>query len=397
MGIAIVKIGHIRRMGQMLKTKKLLPLFLNESLRGVAVSWLAIFSSVFIYQRILRIASPRWALAFVFFAWAVFGLFHILGNCLAEELSLRWGLKFQLNLGLVFMGVAFLLFNLSIERAVFLMPAMLVWGFSAGIYWFGWHGLVGKLSVLGEYGQAFGASSFLRGVAGFLAPVAGGALINFGGYRSLFLAAFGVIIIALLATLSFEGKKTHRDTDIKEVLRLFCTHKKVFLAYFSLGCLGMISSSFILYLALILKRELAMGEFFSVSVLLVALIKLFIGRLADWRKRELVVLGSTARSIVWLGRLLTKSVPLLLGLNVVNDLAIGMVGMPLGVLTLEKAIDGHSTGRAVLFREVAAGLGYLTSGIVLGILAILGLPLTVGFVLAIPLALMPMLMDVRGN
>lgn len=382
----------------MQKTKKLLPLFLNESLRGIAISWLAIFSSVFIYQRVVEVASPSLALAFVFFSNSIFGFSKILGNCLAEELSLRLGLKFQLNLGLVFMGATFLFFNLSIEKAVFLMPAMLVWGFSAGVYWFGWHGLVGKTSTLGEYGQAFGASSFLRGVASFLAPVAGGALINFGGYRSLFLTAFGMIIIALLATLSFKDKKTHRDTDIREVLRLFTTHKKVFLAYFALGCLGAISSgSFVLYLALILKRELAMGKFFSASVLLVALINLFIGRLVDRRKRELVVLGSTARSVVWLGRLLTKSIPALLGLNVVNDLAIGMVGMPLGVLTLEKAIDGHSTGRAILFGEAAVGLGYLATGIVLGISAILDLPLTFGFVLAIPLALMPMLVNIWEN
>lgn len=382
----------------MLKTKNLLPLFLNESLRGVAVSWLSIFSALFIYQRILEIANPRLALAFVFFSWSIFGFSKLLGNCLAEELSLKYGLKFQLGLGLVFMMISFALFNLAVKNVSFLVPAMLVWGFSAGVYWFGCHGLMGKLATLGEYGRAFGTSSLIGGVVHFLAPIAGGVLINLGGYRALFLAALGLIVFAFLTLLLLKGEKTHSDTSLKEVLGLFTTHKRVFLAYFSLGALGIIASTaFVLYLSLILKKELVLGEFFSVSILLVALIKFFIGKLVDWQKRELIVLGSATRSMVWLGRLLTRNITLLLGLNVVDSLAIGMVGMPLGVLTLEKALDGHSTGRAVLFREVAISLGDVLIGMVLGVLTIFGLPLTFGFVLAIPLALMPILVHIRGG
>lgn len=380
----------------MFKTKKLWPLFLNESLRGIAISWLAIFSSVFIYQRMLEVASQRLALAFVFFSLLIFGLGKILGVCWAEESSLERGLKLQLKLGIIGSGVAFILFHLSTRNIFFVIPAKLIWGFSAGIYWFGWHGFMGKLGTYGRYGRAFGEASLLSGAAQFLAPVIGGVLISFGGYGTLFLSAFGLAILALLAIFPLKEEKTHQDTSLKEVLRLFFTHKRTFFAYFSCGILGIITSScFVLFLALILKKELVLGEFFSLSVLSVAVIRFFIGRFVDWQKRKLIVWGSLARSVVWLGRLLTKKIPILLGLNVVDNLAAGMVGMPLDVLTLEKAIDGHSTGRAVLFREVAIGLGQIGAGAALAILAILGLPLTVGFVLAIPLALTPILVTQR--
>lgn len=380
----------------MRKTKKLFPLFLNESLQQVALSWLSIFSSLFIYQRVSEVASKRFALAFVFFSFSIFGVGKILGSCWAEELSLKRGLKFQLGLGLVLRGITFIFLILSIRSVFFLVPAKFLWGLSAGTYWFGWHGLVGKLGVLGKYGRTLGAASLLRGVARFLAPVVGGVLISLGGYQLLFLIAIGLLFLALLPLFTLRGERTHQDTTPKEVIRLFFTHKRAFLAYSSTGAVGTIAATaFILYLALILKKELLLGEFFSASVLLVAVIKFFLGKLVDWRKKEFLVLGSLARGGVWLGRWLTKSIPLLLGLDVVNDLAIGMVSMPLGVLSLEKAIDGRSTGRAILFRELAITLGDLVTGLVLGIATLFGAPLTLGFIFAVFLALTPTLVRVK--
>ena len=382
----------------MKKTKKLFPLFLNESLQQVALTWLSIFSSLFIYQRVSEAASDRFALASVFFCFSIFAIGKFLGSCLAEELSLKRGLKFQVGLGVILRGITFLFFVWSMRNVFFLIPAQIFWGLSAGTYWFGWHGLVGKLGRLGEYGRSLGAASLLRSVARFLAPIAGGMLISFGGYQLLFLIAVGLLFVALLPLFSLKGERTHQDTTPREVIKLFFNHKRAFLAYFSIGAVGTIGGTvFVLYLALILKKELLVGEFFSVSILLVAVAKFLLGKVVDWRKKELITLGSLIRSGVWLGRCLSRSVPWLLGFNVANDLAIGMVSMPLDVLTLEKAIDGRSTGRAVLFREMASSLGNFIIGLILGIAAFGGAPLTFGFVLAIFLTLTPILVQVKKS
>jgi len=369
------------------------PLFLNESLRRIAVSWLSIFSSIFIYRTLMISFDSRLALTMVFLFWALFGLAHLLGNCLAEDLSLKWGLKAQMGLGISLMIPSFLFFFLSSRYLFFLFPAGMVWGLAAGIYWFGWHGEAGKLDDEGKFGQIFGASALWGSVVRFVAPITGGFLITLGGYNWLFGFAIALIILALLALRPLSAKKTHHDTSLKEVIHLFASHKKAFLAYFSLGGLGVITgSSFVLYLSLILKKELAIGEFFSVSLLFVGIVKWKFGQLIDSGKQSrLILLGSLGRACVWLGRLVTGSIPLLFGLNVVNDLGVGMVGMPLGALALKKGIDGHSMGRAVLFREVAGSLGYIVIGLVLAGLAWLGQPLTSGFVLAIPLSLAPIL------
>lgn len=372
---------------------KLLPLFFNESLRGVAISWLSLFTSFFIYQNLLQVTSFRLALAGVALFWTLFGVGQFLGNCFAENMSQSRGLKSLLYLGILLLGVTFILFDLVGSQFFLLLPAALTWGFSAATYWFGWRGMVGKLSTEGKYGRSFGTSALLRSLFDFVSPFIGGVIINFWGYRTLFGIAIVIMFFSLLALRFLREEKTHRDTRVVELFSLFLTHKRVFLTYFSQGVIGIIGSvCFILYLAIILEKELAMGGFFSASVFLVAIITFFIGKRIDQKKRkELVVVGSITRSLVWLGRLLTKNVPFLLGLNVANDLSVGMVDMPFSVRTLEKAVDGRSTGRAILFQEIAASLGQIITGIVLVFLTLLGFPLTTGFFLASLFALIPLL------
>lgn len=375
------------------KNRLLWPLYANESLRGIAASWLSIFSSVFIYRQLLPFLDSRLALTGVFLFWAVFGLSKLLGTSLAENLSLRRGLKTQVGLGLGLLALAAGFFSLVHFQWLMLLLGMASWGFSAGLYWFGWHALVGKLGKQDHYGRAYGTSAALATATNVFTPLVGGILIDWGGYRLLFGVALVIVFLALLALRFLKEEKTHQDATLKQVFRLFLSHKKIFLIYFSLGALVTITSGgFILYLALILKKELALGGFFSASLLLVAVIRWLIGRLIDLgEEKKLIVLGSVSRTLVWLGRLLTRNVPWLLGLNVLNDLAIGMVGMPLGVLSLQKGVDGKSMGRAVLFREVAISFGEMTSGLFLAALVFVGLPLEVGFVLAVPLSLVPIL------
>jgi len=389
-------LSKLREMGEIREIKgknhKLWPLYANESLWGIAVSWLSLFSSIFIYQQLLSLVNFRWALTGVFLFWSLFGLTKLLGTSLAENLSLKLGLKAQIGLGLGSLALAATLFSLASLRLPILVFAVVSWGFSAGVYWFGWHGLVGKLQDRNHYGSAYGTSSALSTMTGFLTPFLGGILITFGGYPLLFGVALIIIILAFFSLRFLPGEKTHHDATFKEVLKLFVSNPRDFLANFSVGALEVITVGFILYLFLVLKTELALGGFFSLSLFFVALTRILIGRMIDLGKtKNLTIIGCLARGLVWWGRIATRNVSLLLGLNIVNGLAVGAVGMPLEVLALEKGIDGQSLGRAVLFREVAICLGYIAVGIILAILAFFGLPLRAGFVVAIPLSLVPIL------
>jgi hypothetical protein len=127
-------------------------------------------------------------------------------------------------------------------------------------------------------------------------------------------------------------------------------------------------------------------------MVVVATINLFIGRWVDVRgKRGLIVYGSILQVLVWSARMLTKGIGILFTLDIFDRVTGGMVGIPLNVISYEKAIEDHSTGRAVLFRELAITIGgILTCGLLI-IWAWLEIDLRWTFIIGALSSLLPIL------
>lgn len=375
--------------------KKLLPLFLSQSFRSVAVCLLSFFSAVYIYQRILLMGgSERSAFLTVFFFYLVLHLFKLLGVSLAENLALKIGLKKQVIFGQLLNASALFAFMVSQDWFFFLWLAAIFWGLALGFFWFGWHGLLIKDGFSQEYGKALGTGSVIEISFLLLTPFLGGVLINSFGYRSLFLAALLFIFLGVLTVLAVRDKKTHYDTTAQEVLGIFATHKRMFLSYLSLGMLGTLYSPvFILYAFLFLKREIAMGGFFSLSMIAAAIANYSIGNQVDRKgKRSMIAYGSYFSFLAWLGRFLVSVPSILFVFDVIYRLASGMLGIPLGVLTYQKALDGNSTGRALLFREVAVTLGSIFSCLLLIFFAWARLEIHYAFLGGAAFSLLPLLL-----
>lgn len=379
---------------QFKKEVKLMPLFLNQSLRDVAISLLYLFSSVYIYKTLFSLTNQtNIALLSVFiFFLTIYGC-KFIANLFAEELTLRLGLKKQIYFGLTFLIVSLSVLFLSLKWPLLLFLASPFWGFSIGFYWFGRHGLMVKTGREKAFGKELGMVEMMRTILLMGTPFLGGLMINLAGYKALFGASLFFVVLAGLSLQPMKDKKTRHDTSLAEVLSLFRTHKRMVLAYLGNSVAGTIYTITIpLYLFLILKQELSLGEFFSLSMILVALINLIVGRWVDIRgKRGLLAFGSLASSLVWLGRWLTRNIFGLFALDVADYVTAGMTAIPLGVLTYEKALDGHSTGRAILFREVALTAGAIIACLFLVGLALLGIELKYSFLAAAFFSLLPIL------
>lgn len=324
---------------------RLLPLYLTQAWRRFAISLLSLFSAIYIYKTFQ-------SLTFVFLFFLLLHLSKLLTNFLAEELSLKIGLKNQIRLGLFFLMIALCLMFLSGKHPFLLFSAAVFWGSSAGFYWFGRHGLMAKLAPDGHYGQVLGKQGIVSLIPVLLSPILGGALISFFGYEALFSVCLLFIIFSLLTLRSMPEVKTHIDTSPMEILKLFKTHKRMFLAYFGDSAAARIYATvFPLYLFLILKQELSIGEFFSFSLILVAVFNFLIGKLVDLKgKRELIGFGSVFSFLIWITRVIFKQVNILFLADVSDRVVEKMTAIPLEVLTYEKALDGGSTGRAILFQ-----------------------------------------------
>lgn len=379
---------------QFRKEVKLWPLFLNQSFRAVAVSLLSLFSSIYIYKTLLSLTNQESiALLSVFiFFLGLYG-FKLISTLFAEELSLKLGLKKQIYFGLLFLALCLFILALSLKQPLWLFWASVFWGLATGFYWFGRHGLMAKMGRVGAFGKELGMIGACNTLLLLAVPFLGGVLINFAGYKALFGSCLFFVFLSFLSLKPVREKKTHYDTNLTEILNLFRTHKRTFLAYLGDSAGRTIYGVVIpLYIFLILKKELSLGEFFSLSMILVALINLVTGRWVDIKgKRKVIGFGAVISFLVWFGRLLSRNVSVLFVFDVLDRITAGMTGIPLSVLSYEKALDGHSTGRAVLFREMAMTCGSIIACLLLITMALLGIELKFSFLVAGVFSLLPLL------
>jgi MFS family permease len=287
----------------------------------------------------------------------------------------------------------FLLF-LSLKWPLLLFLAAPFWGLSTGFYWFGCHGMMVKLGDGAAFGKELGILGSMSTLFLLAVPFLGGVLIGWAGYQALFAVALFFIVLSFLSLWSLKGEKTRHDTCLTEVFQLFRAHKRAFLAYVgdSMGT-DIYAIIIPLYLFSILGKELSLGGFFSLSMMVVAIINLFIGRWVDVKgKQGLIVYGSILQVLVWSARMLSKSVGIWFTLDIFDRVTGGMVGIPMNVISYEKAIEDHSTGRAVLFRELAITIGGIFACGLLLIWALLGIDLKWIFIFGALSSLLPILL-----
>jgi len=377
-----------------MKTNGLLPLFLSQALRSAGVSLLSFFSVVFIFKRSLALtADLQLAIIFVFGFDLVLYIFKFIANCWAENLSQSFGLKRQVYFGQILTALTLLAFLLSDRYFGFIWVAAIFWGLAIGFFWFGRHGLVAKISCSGRYGRALGWGDILETILLSAAPFLGGVLISHFGYPALFLASLAFVILGFGALTPAEEKKTHQDVTLREIFKLFLNHKKMFLTYLSQGAIEVFyGTAFILYVFLIIRQELVFGSFFSLSMLSVVLVGFLVGAWTDKKgKAGLIAFGTFFSACLWVGRLMTRVIGALLFFDILERFLEKTVIMPLEVLSYEKAIDGQSTGRAILFREIAITSGSILSCFFLIALILLGGELRWSFLVAAIISLLPLL------
>lgn len=376
------------------KEIELLPLFLNESFRGVVITLLSLFSSIFVYRIFFSLSGQgKIALLAAVLYYLGVEIFKFLATLAAEELSLRFGLKKQIYIGEIFLMLCLIALFFSQNKPALLVFASIFLGVSSGFFWFGRHGMLAKIGEERAFGKELGVSSVINTLLMFCTPFLGGVLVSIGGYPTMFVASLFVVLVGASFLKGISEKKTQHDTTLGEVLGLFMAHPRDFLAYAGNAAAGQIGVViFPLYLFFILKKELSLGEFFSLSLISAALINLWVGRWVDLRGKKTVLrMGAGSSALVWVGRALTKFVPVLLILNIIDNFTAGMTGIPLGVLSYEKAVGGHATGRAILFRELAICLGSISACILIMLVILSGLNLEFIFLGAAIFSLFPLL------
>jgi len=377
-----------------MKEKKLLPLYLSHSLRNAAVSLISFFSAVFIFKKYLQIAgNQRQAYLMVFAFFLILTFAKTIGLFLAQQLALKFGLKAQMILGNFLTALCFVSFYLSKTEPFFLWLAAIYWGLAIGFFWFGRHGLIINLSYHQRFGQVLGTSLTFDTAFNLFLPLLGGVIITEFGYNTLFLVSLLLVLLSMMVFTPLEDKALNGETTLGEIIKLYLTHKRMALAYLSIGFLDAVySEGLIIFVFLNIKKEIHLGIFLTLSMILTAMFCYYVCvRLDRESKKKFIVPGSLIYCFAWIGRFFSQTYLPLFVFDVIGGIGGALVGYPMEILSYQKAVEGKSASRAILFRELAIASGTVLGLLLLTYLIVLRLSIRYAFMLAAVFALFRLL------
>lgn len=372
--------------------KNLFKLFLAGVSRRIALTFLILFSPVYVYETFTNLGwDGRQAILFV----ALFFLFIYVGKLIsiifAEDISRKIGFKKTVWLsGLpYFFLILFLYLSLRSPFLVFLAAPF--WGMHAGLYWWGYHGYFVKSGDASHFGEGIGEVGFLSSTASIIAPIFGALLASAFGLIVPFFLSGAFIVAALLFIGLNDDRKQKKDTRLADMLALLKKHKLVSASYASFQLES--SLYFIiwpLFLFLFFGEVVSLGVVVSLGALFAALFGVIIGRLVDKKgEKKIVSIGAPTLSFSWLVRFVANSMGGFIAADVIRNFGFKLLKVPFDELSYKKAVEG-GTANAILFRELSLIFGAVLAAFLVFLWTYLGgglekLFLIAGVISAFPL------------
>jgi len=159
--------------------------YVNALLRGVVYSLVGVFTPIFVYKEILKIADMRLAIAAVALYYLVLRLTVLLSAIQVSHYIEKYGFRKSVAISMLFFIVS--LFGLSLsENRVWVLPLAAV---SAGLvipfYWIARHSAIAQDTDKREIGKTVSYLATLESLSSLLAPFVGGVIIVNWGYPVL--------------------------------------------------------------------------------------------------------------------------------------------------------------------------------------------------------------------
>lgn len=343
------------------RKNQLASLFLSGVARRVGVTILWIFSPIYIYQAGISYGfSSRNAIVGVLLYYVITVISRLFCLLFSENLSQKTGFKGIIRLSLA----PFLLFLGSLiyasQRPEFFILAAIFWGMHSGFFWWGYHGYFIKKGDDKHFGLRIGEARFLETLAAVTSPLIGAFIVNYWGFKSVFVFSALFMILALFLLGKNHDKRQRRDIQFSEVTSLLKSHKSMTLAYVGYAAEAMLYTViWPIFLFIFFGQVISLGIVVSLSVLLAAIYHLFLGRWSDKQgERKIVATGTPLVTASWFIRIVNKTLPSFILADSIRNFSQGMVALPLDALTYKKGIEG-GTARAILFRATAFVIGNL--------------------------------------
>ncbi|MFA6526149.1 MAG: MFS transporter [Candidatus Buchananbacteria bacterium] len=340
-------------------TRQVRELWTSTLILDLAVSMVTIFEPVFLYILFIRFFPLNTTLIFI----SLFYLAIYVPYFFAVPLGAKFAKRFGYENSIAVASVFFILVYLSLFAAR-IWPAFIVLAVAAYVcektfYWPAFHSNFARFSSVGEQGREISNLWALESAIYILGPLVGGLIIQFYGFKVLFIVVSVLMLssnIPMLVTREvFEPKKFAYFSAFKSLFDK--SNRQHFLGQIGFGEEWIVLVIWPVFMYLVAEDFLGLGLIAAGSTFIATLVLLFIGRWTDkGDKARVLRFGTVFYFFSWLFKILTRSALGVMMIDVYSRVSKSTIALPITAMTYQNAQNSSVTG-AIVFFEMSLVLG----------------------------------------
>jgi len=338
--------------------KHLLHFALNKELSEVYIthivkSFALALIGVFIPAYLIKLGYPIQSVFYFYLYWALCLLMAVV---FITKLYTKIGIKHSIFLSMpIFILYFLLLYSLeTYSWNLFFIAA--VSALANSFYWPAFHIEFIRSSDRKHRGEELGTMNILAQLTVIFAPLLGGVIIFYLGFKVL----FGLVALLLLFSpiALFFSKEVYTPVEFSLKYLFHKEHLKNFSVFFVEGVIHYVESViWVVFIFLILKSFISLGFLTTIIILFTTSITFILGRLSDIiSKRKLMRIGIFSSSVIWFFKTMANSFVHFSIINSLFGMAFTFLSVPYTALFYNKAAK-HRPAEFVVFREVCLALG----------------------------------------
>lgn len=335
-------------------------LYTSTIILDFAVSMIAIFEPVFIYNFFIDKYPLKQTLELL--------LLFYLAVYVPYFFAVPWGAKFakrfsyenSIALSTVFMVLLYFCMFGALRWPLLMALSIPMYVLAKMFYWPAYHANFARFAVHGEQGREITNLSIVLSVVYIVGPLIGGLILNYYGFKVLFIAASLLMIVSNIPMLVTRDGFTSSPFYWGEAMRrLFAkSYRRKFFANWGFGEELIVLTIWPVFIYLTVGDYLNLGILTALATFLTTVITLYIGRASDKARPSIVTRwGTIFYFFSWIFRVLSRSVLGVFSLDTFSRVAKQAIAVPMTADTYHRAQDDNAIMSTIVSFEMSLVIG----------------------------------------
>lgn len=329
--------------------KELSEIYITSVIRSFAFALVGVFVPAYL----IKLGYPLNTVFYFYLYWAISFLILVV---FIPKIYTKIGIKHSIFLSMpIFIAYFLMLYSLETYSWNLFFLAV-VSALANAFYWPAFHINFINSSDKEHRGEELGMMNVFSYIAVIFAPLIGGLIIAFLGFKVLFGFVTLLLIIAPIPLFFTKERYTLFKFSFKYLFRK--GNLKNFSVFFVEGVINYAETViWAIFIFLILKSFISLGFLSTLLILFTTFMTFILGRLSDvFSKRKIMRIGIFSSSIIWFFKTMANSFLHFTILNSLFGIAFTFINVPYTALFYNKAAKEHPA-EFVVFREVSLTLG----------------------------------------